>query len=83
MIIGVWAIVLGVAEVAAGIALRKEIPDEWVLVLSGVVSVLFGSAILYSPGAGALALLWLIAGWAILSGVLLIILSLQLRRLPH
>jgi uncharacterized membrane protein HdeD (DUF308 family) len=83
MIIGVWAIALGLAEVAAGIALRKEIPDEWVLILSGIVSVLFGGALLYNPGAGAVAMLWLIAGWAIVVGVLLIILSFQLRRLPH
>jgi uncharacterized membrane protein HdeD (DUF308 family) len=51
---------------------RKEIKHEWLLILSGVLSVLFGVAMLISPGAGALAVIWLIGAYAIAFGVLLL-----------
>jgi uncharacterized membrane protein HdeD (DUF308 family) len=61
--------------------LRKVIHNEWWLVLSGVASLLFGIALLISPGAGALALIWLIATYAIIFGVLLLVLAFRLRGL--
>jgi len=81
IIIGVWSVIRGVAEIAAGIALRKLIRDEWILILGGTISVLFGAALIAFPGAGALALLWLIGFWALLFGVLMIGWALWLRRL--
>jgi len=41
--------------------LREEVRNEWVLGLAGIISVLFGGFVLVSPGAGALALVWLVA----------------------
>ena len=79
LVIGVNAIFSGVLDVSMAIRLRKEIEGEWLLVLSGIVSVLFGAFVLVAPGAGALALLWLIAVYAIGSGVLLLALGFQLR----
>jgi uncharacterized membrane protein HdeD (DUF308 family) len=76
----VWYVVRGVMEIVAAIQLRKEIKNEWLLILSGLVSVLFGIVMLASPAAGALALIWMIAATAVVSGVLLIGLSIQLRR---
>jgi uncharacterized membrane protein HdeD (DUF308 family) len=78
-LIAAWAVVTGVFEIAAAIRLRKEIPGEWLLALSGVVSVLFGLALVINPGAGALAMVWLIGAYAILFGVLLIALGFRLR----
>jgi uncharacterized membrane protein HdeD (DUF308 family) len=76
----VWFIVRGVTEMVGAIQLRREIKNEWLLILSGLISVLFGIIMLASPGAGALALVWMIATTAVVSGGLLIGLSLQLRR---
>ena len=76
----VWYIVRGVTEIVGAIQLRKEIKNEWLLILSGLVSVLFGIVMLASPGAGALGLVWMIATSAVVSGVLLIGLSIQLHR---
>ena len=78
--IGAWAIIRGVMEIIAAIQLRKEIEGEWLLVLAGVLSVLFGLGVLIYPGAGAVALAWLIAIYAIAIGVVMIGLALRLRR---
>ncbi len=83
LIIGFWAIVGGVSEVVAAIQLRKEIEREWLLGISGVVSVLFGLAVVFWPGAGALALVWLIACYAVLFGVLLIGLGIRLHGIKN
>ncbi|HET6492358.1 MAG TPA: DUF308 domain-containing protein, partial [Burkholderiales bacterium] len=58
---------------------RKEIEGEWLLALAGIASVIFGALVVIFPGAGALALLWLIAAYAIGTGVLLLWLGLRLR----
>jgi uncharacterized membrane protein HdeD (DUF308 family) len=77
--IAVWAIATGVLEIVAAIRLRREVQGEWVMVLAGIASVIFGALLMANPGAGALALLWLIATYAIIFGVLLVILSLKAR----
>lgn len=81
IVIGAWSIIRGITEIAAGIALRKQIRNEWLLILGGVVSILFGLALAAMPGAGALALLWWIAAWAIVFGLILVVWSLRLRKL--
>jgi len=77
--IGAWAIVRGIMEIIAAIQLRKEIEGEWLLVLAGVLSVLFGLGVLIFPGTGALALIWLIAIYAVAVGIVMIMLALRLR----
>lgn len=72
ILIGVWAVVRGTSDLAAAVALRRAITQEWVLVLSGVLSVLFGALLILWPGAGALAIIGLIAGFSIFLGILLI-----------
>lgn len=78
-IIGIWAIAIGIFQIVAALRFRKYIHGEWLHVLSGVVSVLFGIAVVVQPGAGAIALVWLIGGFAIVFGVLLIGIALRLR----
>jgi len=79
-VIAVWAIVTGALEVLAAMRLRDEIPNEWWLVASGVLSVVFGLLLVIAPGAGALALVLWIGAYAIFFGALLIGLALRLRR---
>ncbi len=80
MFIAGWAIAHGVFQIVTAIQLRKVIDNEWLLVLGGVLSVAFGIVMLVSPGAGALALIWVVAGYAIAYGVLLVAFSFRLRR---
>jgi len=65
--------------IVAAVRLRREIQGEWALGLSGALSVLFGLMVFVSPGAGALAVLGLIAAYAIAFGVLLVVLGFRLR----
>jgi uncharacterized membrane protein HdeD (DUF308 family) len=81
--IGAWAIAHGVFEIIGAIKLRKEIENEWLLILAGAVSVLFGIIVLVAPGAGALGLIWAIGAYSIVFGVLLVGLSLRLRKHRH
>ena len=71
LLIAVWAIATGVFQIAAAIRLRKEIDNEWLLILSGALSVVFGGLMIASPGAGAMAVLWIIGAFAVAYGVLL------------
>ena len=78
-IIATWAILLGMAEIAVAIELRKVISGEWLLVLAGVIAVGFGVFLIARPQAGALAVAYWIGLFAITSGVLEISLGLRLR----
>jgi uncharacterized membrane protein HdeD (DUF308 family) len=77
--IALWAIGTGVAEIVAAIRLRHEIEGELWLGLAGLVSVAFGVFLVARPGAGALAVLWLIASYAMVFGAILIVLAFEAR----
>jgi len=78
-----WAIATGVFQIVGAIGLRKEIDDEWYLILGGVVSVLFGVGVMMAPGAGALALLWVVGTYAVIMGVILVALAFRLKKLAR
>jgi uncharacterized membrane protein HdeD (DUF308 family) len=78
-----WAIATGVFQIIGAINLRKEIDNEWYLILGGVVSVLFGVGVMMAPGAGALALLWVIGIYAVFMGVMFIALAFRLKKHAH
>lgn len=80
-LIGAWAIFTGIAEIVAAIELRRVIEGEWLLALSGVLSVAFGVLVLIYPRAGALAVVSVIAAYAIMFGVLMIGLGVRVHRL--
>jgi len=79
LIIGAWAFVTGIFEIVAAIRLREEIEGEWLLLISGLLSVLFGIALAISPAAGLVAVTWLIGAYSIIFGILLIVLGFRLR----
>jgi uncharacterized membrane protein HdeD (DUF308 family) len=80
-IISFWATMTGILEIIAAIRLRKEIQGEWMLALSGVISILFGMLLLFFPAAGAVTIAWMIGWYAILFGAMFLSLGLRLRNL--
>ncbi len=79
IIIGAWAIVTGILEIVAAIRLREEIEGEWLLLIGGLLSVLFGIALAIWPAAGLVAVIWMIGAYAIVYGILLMVLGFRLR----
>jgi uncharacterized membrane protein HdeD (DUF308 family) len=77
--IAIWAIATGLLEIVAAIRLRKEIEGEFWMALGGLASVAFGMLLVARPGAGALAVLWLIAAYAVVYGATLIMLAFKAR----
>jgi uncharacterized membrane protein HdeD (DUF308 family) len=80
LLMGANAIATGVLDIVMAVRLRKLIRGEWVLVLAGIVSIVFGVLVFLFPEAGALALVWLIGAYAIVAGGLLLAAALRARR---
>ena len=73
----------GCLKLQPGIRLRKEIEGEFWLILGGILSLVFGVFLLLRTGVGALAVVWLIGGYAIVFGIVAIMLSFRLRALQE
>jgi len=76
--IAAWTLAMGILEIVIAIRLRKEIEGEFWLFLAGLVSVIFAVLLMLFPGRGILGFVWVLASWAIVFGILLIILALRL-----
>lgn len=80
-LIGLWALVTGVAEVVAAIRLRKQIRGEAFLIVAGLVSALAGVLVFFHPFAGAVGIAILIGMYALIYGIVLVLLAFRMRSL--
>jgi len=78
-VIATWAILTGIMEVIYAVRLRQVIKREWSMIFSGLLSVIFGIFLVAQPGAGALAVVWLIGVYAVIFGVAMLALAWRLR----
>lgn len=77
----VWLIINGVMQIIGAIQLRKVIDNEWLLALSGILSILLGFVLVAQPAAGLISVAWMIGIYAIAGGVFYVLLSFRLRDL--
>ena len=78
-VIAAWAIFTGILEIMTAISLRREVDNEWMMILGGALSVLFGLILAFLPGVGLLSLTWLIGIYALIFGVAFIVLGFRVR----
>lgn len=81
LLVGFWAIFTGVTEIIAAIRLRKQIEGEAFLIAAGALSLLAGILIVINPIAGAFGIALLVGVYALLYGVMLLVLAFRLRKL--
>jgi uncharacterized membrane protein HdeD (DUF308 family) len=79
--IAAWALMIGASEIAIAVKMRREIKGEWFLILMGLASIAFAVLLLWNPIAGAAAVIWLIAWYAVVMGILAIFFGFRLRSL--
>jgi uncharacterized membrane protein HdeD (DUF308 family) len=79
--VGIWAIIIGVLQIMASVRNRAVPNSGWVWgIIGGALAILFGILVLIRPGAGLVSIIWIIGIWAIVWGITLIVLGVQLRR---
>jgi uncharacterized membrane protein HdeD (DUF308 family) len=78
-VIAAWAIFTGILKVVMAISLRRELENEWLMVVSGALSVFFGVILVALPGVGLLSLVWLVGIYALIFGIALIVLGFRVR----
>lgn len=71
IVFGAFAFVDGVAALAMAVTGETPLP-RWVLLLDGIAGVAIAAVTLVAPGMTALALLYIIAVWSLITGSLLI-----------
>ena len=80
ILIAIWSILIGALQIIANVSLRRESGRSWVWgVIAGAIGVIFGIVVLIWPKAGVITLIWLLGIFALVFGVVLIVLGLQLR----
>jgi uncharacterized membrane protein HdeD (DUF308 family) len=79
VLIAAWVLVTGVLQIVAAFGLRREIRNEWWLLLGGILSIIAGIILIVRPAVGAVALIWVIGIYAIIYGIAQIVLGFRLR----
>jgi uncharacterized membrane protein HdeD (DUF308 family) len=82
IILGAWLVVSGTIAISGAFAARRIIPDWWLLLILGLTEVALGVLALANPGATLAALITVGGIWAVAVGVMRIVLSFQVKRLP-
>ncbi len=78
-LVGIWAIATGVLEIVAAFRLRRDVPGEIFLFIAGLLSFAVGLWLVVRPVVALVALVYLLAIYAIVGGIALIVLAFRLR----
>ncbi|MCA9215921.1 MAG: DUF308 domain-containing protein [Planctomycetales bacterium] len=81
MLVAVWSILTGVFQIAVATLLRNRIENGWLMVAGGVAFILFGLVYAFSPKAGIVVMAWIIGGYSILTGIVLMVFGLRWKKI--
>lgn len=81
-LVGYWAIITGVLAIVTAFRLRSHISGEWLYLLFGVVSVIFGCFVLFAPATGLVYIVLMISIYGFVIGFTMIALAFRARSLP-
>jgi len=79
LLIGAWALIAGVMELSFAFTAVKETGAKWLFAISGILAIILGILLLIRPIAGIIAVIWFIGAYAIIAGIVLIIVGFRLR----
>jgi uncharacterized membrane protein HdeD (DUF308 family) len=77
-LMAVWSLITGILMIVAAFKLNPDFGRGW-LIFSGIVSVLFGIALLIAPLIGAVVLTWWLGAYALVFGIGLLVLAFKLK----
>lgn len=83
LLVALWSTAMGTFQIVAAMRMRQSIKGEWSLILSGALAVLFGVLLLIIPGSYVAAIDWLVRGFAVSFGLLVITFGLRLRNAAY
>jgi uncharacterized membrane protein HdeD (DUF308 family) len=79
LLIGAWALIAGIMELNFAFRAVRETGAKWLFAVSGILSIILGILLLVSPIAAAIAVIWVIGAYAVIVGIVLIVLGFRLR----
>ena len=80
-LLAAWAIITGIMELVAPLSFPMSFGRGLLMALAGVVSIVFGILIAAQPASGLLAVVWLIGVYAIVFGVMYVVVYFESRSL--
>jgi uncharacterized membrane protein HdeD (DUF308 family) len=83
IVLGAWLVVMGTIAIAGAFAARHILSDWWLLLVLGIAEVALGVLALANPGATLAAIITVGGIWAVAIGVMEIVMSFQVKRLPR
>ena len=80
LIVGAWALLLGITQVVVAIAARRTASYWWAGLVSGILAILFGMLLVIAPGAGIIGFLGVVGAFVIVIGIVFVLAGVQIRR---
>jgi uncharacterized membrane protein HdeD (DUF308 family) len=80
IVFGIYAIIDGILAIMAAVRGFRKKERWWPMLLEGLVGIAAGAIAIFWPGIGALALTYLVAAWALVTGAFEIAAAIRLRR---
>ena len=80
IVFGIYAIIDGILAIVAAVRGFRKKERWWPMLLEGLVGIAAGAIAIFWPGIGALALTYLVAAWALVTGAFEIAAAIRLRK---